>query len=86
MPGAKCPVPFKKFLKGFFMTDADHAFDKFDLNELIELLVEKTTEYLGMAKQRDPDVIELRNLKTELDNLHSMIALRKSFNNSVFPP
>ena len=57
--------------------NADHAFDKISLDELIELLVKKTTEYLNLKQQKNADGIQVQELKLEIDRLHSIIALRR---------
>ena len=60
------------------ISNTDHVFDKLSLDELIELLVKKTTEYIELMEQKNADAVRLRDLKIEIDKLHSIIAHRKS--------
>lgn len=60
------------------ISNTDHVFDKLSLDELIELLVKKTTEYIELMEQKNADAIRLRDLKLEIDQVHSIIAQRKS--------
>lgn len=55
----------------------DHTFDKISLDELIQLLVKKTTEYLDLKQQKNVDGIQVRHLKLEIDKLQSLIAQKK---------
>lgn len=64
-------------LKRIFMV-SDHALEKLSLDELIDLLVVKTTQYLELMDQRNGDAMRLRNLKLELDMLHTIICHKKS--------
>ena len=57
---------------------SDPTFEKLSLDELIELLVEKTTEYIELTGQKNADGPRLRNLKLELDKLHLVISHKKS--------
>jgi len=66
------------------VSNADYAFDKLSLDELMDLLVRKTTVYIKLKDQKDANSTRLRDLKLQLDKLHSVITHRKSSNwNSV---
>ena len=58
---------------------SDPIFEKLSLDELLDLLVEKTTEYMELTGQKNVDGPKLRNLKLELDKLHLIIAHKKAF-------
>lgn len=60
------------------MVCSDHYLDKLSLKELAALLVKKTTEYIELAEQKCTGGIKLRDLKNEIDNLHSVIIHKKS--------
>ena len=62
----------------FMVSNADYTFDELSLDDLVDLLVKKTTEYLGLVKQKDVDDDKLKDLKSELNNLHSVIAYRRT--------
>ena len=57
---------------------ANHGFDKLNIEELVMLLIEKTEEYIGLMGKKDPDGIELRDLKLQIENLRAVIAHRSS--------
>jgi hypothetical protein len=59
------------------LSNGDGVFDKLSLDELIELLVNKTEEYIELMKQKNANAIELGNLKLELDILHTVINQKK---------
>ena len=64
--------------------NADYAFDKLSLDDLMDLLVKKTTVYIRLKDQKDANATRLRDLKLQLEKLHSVITHRKSSNwNSV---
>ena len=66
------------------VSNADYAFDKLSLDELMDLLVKKTTVYIKLKDQKDANATKLRDLKLQLEKLHSVITHRKSSNwNSV---
>ena len=61
--------------------NADYAFDKLSLDELMDLLVKKTTVYIKLKdQQKDVNATRLRDLQLQLDKLHSVITHRKSIN------
>ena len=67
------------YLKRLFMlSNADYAFDKLSLDDLMDLLVKKTTVYIKLKDQKDSNATRLRDLKLQLDKLHSVITHRKS--------
>jgi hypothetical protein len=66
------------------VSNADYAFDKLSLDELMDLLVKKTTVYIKLKDHKDANATRLRDLKLQLEKLHSVITHRKSSNwNSV---
>jgi len=66
------------------VSNADYAFDKLSLDDLMDLLVKKTTVYIRLKDQKDANATRLRDLKLQLDKLHSVITHRKSVDwNSV---
>jgi len=66
------------------VSNADYAFDKLSLDDLMDLLVKKTTVYIKLKDHKDANATRLRDLKLQLEKLHSVITHRKSSNwNSV---
>jgi len=62
------------------VSNADYAFDKLSLDELMDLLVKKTTVYIKLKDHKDANATRLRDLKLQLEKLHSVITHRKSSN------
>ena len=60
--------------------NADYAFDKLSLDDLMDLLVKKTTVYIKLNDHKDANATRLRDLKLQLEKLHSVITHRKSSN------
>jgi hypothetical protein len=59
------------------VVDKQHL-DKFNLEELVRLLIEKTTEFLELMGEKNADAIKLRDLKLQIENLRAIIAYRRS--------
>ena len=62
------------------VSNADYAFDKLSLDDLMDLLVKKTTVYIKLKDHKDANATRLRDLKLQLEKLHSVITHRKSSN------
>ena len=52
--------------------------DQSNLEELVKLLVEKTTEYIELMAEKNTDGIKLRDLKLQIENLRAIITHRRS--------